>query len=94
MFKRPSRNMTFLSRISIIWMKLAFKMGVASTAKIVCGSETRDSHAKSIQPGNHEWITIIIVINAAGSVLSSQIIFAGKKASISVIFSYSRGIQD
>ena len=31
-----------------------FQMGVASTAKVVCGSETRDSHAKSIQPGNHK----------------------------------------
>ena len=25
-----------------------FQMGVASTAKVICGSETRDSHAKSI----------------------------------------------
>ena len=56
-----------------------FQMGVASTAKINCGSETRNSHAKSIQPGNHKWIIIIIAINAAGSVLSPQIIFAGKK---------------
>ena len=31
-----------------------FQMGVASTAKVICGSETRDSYAKSIQPGNHE----------------------------------------
>lgn len=54
-------------------------MGVASTAKIICGSETRDSHAKSVQPGNCEWITIIIAINAAGSVLPPQIILAGKK---------------
>ena len=29
-----------------------FQMGVASTAKVVCGCETRGSHAKSIQPGN------------------------------------------
>ena len=56
-----------------------FQMGVASTAKVVCGSETRDSHAKFIQPGNREWITIIIAINASGSVLPPQIIFAGKK---------------
>ena len=56
-----------------------FQIGVASTAKIICGSETRDSHAKSIQPGNCEWITLIIAINASGSVLSPQIIFAGKK---------------
>ena len=56
-----------------------FQMGVTSTAKVICGSETRNSHAKSIQPGNREWITIIIAINAAGSVLPPQIIFAGKK---------------
>lgn len=56
-----------------------FQMGMASTAKVVCGSETRDSHAKSIQPGNREWITVIIAINAAGSVLPPQIIIAGKK---------------
>ena len=56
-----------------------FQMGVASTAKVICGSETRDSHAKSIQPGNHEWITIIIAINVSGSALPPQIILAGKK---------------
>ena len=56
-----------------------FQMGMASTAKVICGSETRNSHAKSIQPGNCEWITVIIAINTAGSVLPPQIIFAGKK---------------
>ena len=56
-----------------------FQMGVASTAKVICGSETRDSHAKSIQPGNCEWITIIIAINTSGSALPPQIILAGKK---------------
>ena len=56
-----------------------FQMGVASTSKVICGSETRDSHARSIQPGNREWITIIVAINATGSVLPPQIIFAGKK---------------
>ncbi|BCR86319.1 uncharacterized protein ACHE_30306S [Aspergillus chevalieri] len=56
-----------------------FQMGVASTAKVICGSETRDSHAKSIQPGNREWITIIIAINASGHALPPQIIMAGKK---------------
>lgn len=61
----------------IIWS--GSQMGVASTAKVVYGSETRDSHAKSIQPGNCEWITIIITINASGSALPPQIIMAGKK---------------
>lgn len=65
-----------------------FQMGVASTAKVICGSETRDSHAKSIQPGNREWITIIIAINAVGSVLPPQIIFAGKKTSITMVLCY------
>ena len=56
-----------------------FQMGVASTAKVICGSETRDSHVKSIQPGNREWITAIIAISASGSILPPQIILAGKK---------------
>ena len=46
-----------------------FQMGVASTAKVICGSKTRESHAKSFQPGNHEWITAIIAISASGSIL-------------------------
>ena len=50
-----------------------FQMGVASTVKVICSSETRDSHAKSIQPGDCEWITIIIIINTVGSVLPPQI---------------------
>ena len=54
-------------------------MGIASTPKVVCGSETRDSHAKSVQPGNREWVTIIVAINASGFALPPQIILAGKK---------------
>ena len=50
-----------------------FQMGVASTAKVICGSETRDSHVKSIQPGNCEWITAIVAISASGSILPPQI---------------------
>ena len=52
---------------------------MASTAKVICGFEARDSHAKSIQPGNREWITAIIAISASGSILPPQIILAGKK---------------
>lgn len=48
-----------------------FQMGVASTAKVVCGSETKQSHAKALQPGNRERITAIISINAAGCVMGS-----------------------
>ena len=56
-----------------------FQIGVASTAKVICGSETRDNHAKSIEAGNREWIAIIIAINASGHALPPQIIMAGKK---------------
>lgn len=52
---------------------------MASTAKVIYGSETRDGHAKSIQPGNSEWITAIVAISVSGSVLPLQIIMAGKK---------------
>ncbi|KAI9044515.1 uncharacterized protein KD926_000426 [Aspergillus affinis] len=55
-----------------------FQMGVASTAKVVCGAESRESNARSVQPGNREWVTAIITISAAGVVLPPQIIFAGK----------------
>ena len=54
-------------------------MDVVSTAKVIYGSETRDSYIKSIQPGNHEWITAIVAISASGSILPPQIILAGKK---------------
>lgn len=53
-----------------------FQMGVTSTAKVVCGTETRESHAKALQPGNREWVTAIICINATGWTLPPQIIFA------------------
>jgi len=55
-----------------------FQMGIISTAKVVCGSETRESHAKAIQPGNREWVTAIIAVNTAGWVLPPQIILAAK----------------
>ena len=53
-----------------------FQMGVASTAKVVCGSETKQSHAKAVQPGNREWVTAIVAVNAIGWSLPPQIIFA------------------
>jgi len=52
---------------------------VVLTIKVIYGLETRDSYTKSIQPGNREWITIIIAINTSRSVLPPQIILAGKK---------------
>lgn len=53
-----------------------FQMSVASTAKVVCGSETRQSHAKALQSGNREWVTAIATVNVAGWALPAQIIFA------------------
>lgn len=60
-----------------------FKMGVASTAKVVCGFETKQSNAKSLRHGNREWVTAIVAANATGWVLPAQIIFAGGKDLIS-----------
>ena len=53
-----------------------FQMGVTSTAKVVGGFETKENYAKAPQPGNREWVTAIISINASGWVLPPQIIFA------------------
>lgn len=47
-------------------------MGVISTSKVICGSETREKHAKAIQPGNCQWATAI------GWALPPQIIFAAE----------------
>ncbi|OJJ94592.1 hypothetical protein ASPACDRAFT_128242 [Aspergillus aculeatus ATCC 16872] len=55
-----------------------FQMGVASTARVICGSEIRESRAKCIQPGNREWVTLIVAISASGTVLPPQIIFAAQ----------------
>lgn len=56
-----------------------FQMGVGSTSKVVWGVETKQRHARSIQPGNREWVTVIVSVNAAGRVLPPQIIFAAAK---------------
>lgn len=55
-----------------------FQIGVISTAKVICGSEIRESHAKALQPGNREWVTTIEAINTAGWIIPPQIIFSGK----------------
>lgn len=41
-----------------------FQVGVISTSKVICGSETREKHAKAIQPGNCQWATAIVAVNA------------------------------
>ena len=56
-----------------------FQMGVTSTAKVVCGSKTKQSHAKALQPGNREQVTSIVAINALEWALPAQIIFAASK---------------
>ena len=53
-----------------------FQMGVAGTYRAICGLETKKKDAKALQPGNREWVTAIICINAAGWFLPPQIIFA------------------
>lgn len=56
-----------------------FQMGVISTAKVICGSETRGSRAKAMQPGNREWVTAIEAVNTTGWALPPQIILSGVK---------------
>ena len=56
-----------------------FQIGVTSTAKVIYGPETKQSHVKSLQPGNREWVTSIVAINASGWALPAQIIFAAAK---------------
>ena len=53
-----------------------FQMGFISTSKVICSAETWERHAKAIQSENQEWITAIIMINATGWALPSQIILA------------------
>ena len=43
-----------------------FQIGVTSTSKVVYRFETKQSHAKALQPGNREWVTSIIAINTSG----------------------------
>ncbi|KKA21370.1 hypothetical protein T310_4620 [Rasamsonia emersonii CBS 393.64] len=56
-----------------------FQIGVILTVKVICGSETQESQAKTIQLGNCEWVTVIEAINATGWALPLQVIFAVKK---------------
>ena len=53
-----------------------FQMGVAGTYRAICGLETKQKDARSVQPGNREWVTAIVCISAAGWALPPQIIFA------------------
>jgi hypothetical protein len=53
-----------------------FQMGVSSASKVVTGSERR-SEAKTVQPGNREWVTVIQGVNSRGWPIPPFIIFAG-----------------
>ena len=53
-----------------------FMMGKITTRLVVTGSERR-GRPKSIQPGNREWVTLIVAINAAGWSIPPFLIFAG-----------------
>jgi len=52
-------------------------MGVILTAIVIIGSKRR-YRPKAIQPGNREWVTVIMAINAIGWSIPAFIIFAGK----------------
>ncbi|SCO92492.1 related to transposase [Fusarium oxysporum] len=54
-----------------------FMMGVISSGMVVTGSE-RLGRPKLVQPGNHEWITVIQAINAEGWAIEPFIIGAGQ----------------
>lgn len=54
-----------------------FRIGVAATSKVVTSSDTI-SRAKTVQPGNREWVTAIKCINASGWRLPPFMILAAK----------------
>ena len=54
-----------------------FLIGVISTSKVVTRSE-RKGRAKTKQPGNREWVTVVNTINASGWVVLAFVIFEAK----------------
>ncbi|RKK99344.1 hypothetical protein BFJ70_g17514 [Fusarium oxysporum] len=54
-----------------------FMMGVIASGMVVTGAERRGT-AKSVQPGNREWITVIQAINAEGRAIAPFIVGAGQ----------------
>ncbi len=61
-----------------------FMMGVISTGAVVTGSERR-GRAKSVQPGNREWTTVIQGINAMGWSIPPFVIFAGQEPPLCLV---------
>jgi hypothetical protein len=54
-----------------------FMMGVIASGVVVTGAERRGK-AKSVQPGNREWVTTIQAINAEGWAIAPFIVVAGQ----------------
>ena len=54
-----------------------FQMGVASSSKVVTGSERR-ARPELVQPGDREWVTVIQSICAAGYAIPPFIIYKGR----------------
>ena len=54
-----------------------FQMGVASSSKVVTGSERR-ARPELVQPGDREWVTVIESICAAGYATPPFIIYKGR----------------
>ena len=57
--------------------KTGFTIGLAGNVKVVTASERR-SRPLTIQPSNHEWVTTIAAINAAGWAVPPFIILKAK----------------
>ena len=53
-------------------------MGLVSTDKVVIRAEYYGQQVV-LQPGNHEWVTVVESINASGWVLPPCMIFKGKR---------------
>ena len=54
-----------------------FQIGVASTSKVVTGSETV-GRARAIQPGDREWVTVIECVCARGWAIPPFVILQGR----------------
>ena len=54
-----------------------FMMGIIASGMVVTGAERRGK-AKSVQPGNREWVTVIQAINAEGWAIAPFIVVAGQ----------------
>lgn len=54
-----------------------FQMGVITTVKVVTGTEKR-GRARTVQPGNREWVTVVHGINAKGWAIPPLIILKAK----------------